>query len=239
MTLHYTTGHGIAYLDKDTPLKQLADVTQAVAQSLDDAMSRAGYTPPDATTFTALNTKVNDNTTRLGSLESSRTADEARLAALELLPDVMVYRTAAHGVVTAGARTVLSWDVLDYQSGGVTAMWAAGVPTRLVCRQAGRYEARATITWPAAANRSAGLSVRKTTAAGVAGAYVYGASGDLSTRFYTEQTVIYEFALAVGDYVEFFGELDGGTATNLAPVAETVAGAGSRSMRAQLKWVRP
>lgn len=59
MTIQYTTNYGIAWADDQTALKDLGVVTQQVAASLDAAMGRAGYVPPDATTFAALNAKVN------------------------------------------------------------------------------------------------------------------------------------------------------------------------------------
>lgn len=58
MTIQHTTNYGIAYADEQTPLVQLAAVTQEVAESLDGAMGRAGYTPPDATSFAALAARV-------------------------------------------------------------------------------------------------------------------------------------------------------------------------------------
>jgi hypothetical protein len=53
MTIQYTTNYHVAYADAQTALLDLATVTQQVAQSLDDAMGRAGYTPPDASSFAA------------------------------------------------------------------------------------------------------------------------------------------------------------------------------------------
>jgi hypothetical protein len=53
MTMHQTTNYGIAYADADTPLGDYPAVTQAVAAALDTAMGRAGYTPPDASSFAA------------------------------------------------------------------------------------------------------------------------------------------------------------------------------------------
>lgn len=56
--MQYTPNFHLAYLDASTPLVQLADASQQVAQSLDAAMGRAGYVPPDTTTFAALAARV-------------------------------------------------------------------------------------------------------------------------------------------------------------------------------------
>lgn len=54
MTIQHTPNYGIAYLDESTPLRELAEATRQTAVSLDAAMGRAGYTPPDASSFAAL-----------------------------------------------------------------------------------------------------------------------------------------------------------------------------------------
>jgi len=54
VTIQYTPNYHIAYADDQTALKDLGLVTQQVAASLDAAMGKAGYTPPDATTFADL-----------------------------------------------------------------------------------------------------------------------------------------------------------------------------------------
>lgn len=58
MTLLYTPNYHIGYLAPSTPLVELATATQQNAESLDAAMGRAGYTPPDASTFAALAARV-------------------------------------------------------------------------------------------------------------------------------------------------------------------------------------
>lgn len=58
MTIQHTTNFGIAYADSSTALTDLGTVTQQIANSLDAAMGRAGYTPPDSTSFAALSARV-------------------------------------------------------------------------------------------------------------------------------------------------------------------------------------
>jgi hypothetical protein len=100
VTLHYTTNYGIAYLGTETPLKDLATSTQQAAESLDAAMGRAGYVPPDATTFAALNAKVNTDSGRIGTLETAKTTDEGRITVLE------GYAPTAPAAPTLGASFV-------------------------------------------------------------------------------------------------------------------------------------
>lgn len=58
MGIQYTTNFGVAYMDDLTPLTDLDTVTQQVAQNLDSAMGRAGYSPPDSSTFASLVARV-------------------------------------------------------------------------------------------------------------------------------------------------------------------------------------
>lgn len=73
MTIHYTTNYHIAYADTDTAAVDLATVSQSVAASLDAAMGRAGYSPPDATTFAA----------EVAARQNADTALSTRVTALE------------------------------------------------------------------------------------------------------------------------------------------------------------
>lgn len=166
-------------------------------------------------------------------------AVSGRVSVLEGRPMVVVYRTAAAGTAPAvsyagGTTTPTPFDTVDYASPApARPMWAAANPTRLVAPIAGVYRAAATITWPNVASRYAGVRLRKTTAAGVAGSWVRGASGGLVAAFYTEQTNEARFVLAAGDYIEVGGEVDGsgGALTPQITAAE-------RTVRASLTWER-
>jgi hypothetical protein len=74
--IHYTAGYGVAYADADTALTDIASVTQQAAQTVSDALARGGIAPPNAADLAAA-------VVRVSSLETSRTADENRLTALE------------------------------------------------------------------------------------------------------------------------------------------------------------
>ena len=74
MTIHYTTNFGVAYADDQTALVDLAAVTQAIAVNLDAAMGRAGYTPPDSSSFAALSATVTANGSRLTTVENKLAA---------------------------------------------------------------------------------------------------------------------------------------------------------------------
>lgn len=91
MTIQHTANYGIAYMDKSTPLTQLDQVTQQIAESLDAAMGKAGYVPPDATTFAALAAQV--------------TALQARLDGAAWVDD---YSSAAQVNFTSTEQTLIS-----------------------------------------------------------------------------------------------------------------------------------
>lgn len=57
MGILYTTNYHVPYMDPATPFADVQVVTQQLAQLLDAAMGKAGYTPPDATTFADLSAR--------------------------------------------------------------------------------------------------------------------------------------------------------------------------------------
>jgi hypothetical protein len=100
MGIQYTTNYGIAYLDDLTPLTDLDTVTQQVALSLDGAMGRAGYTPPDATTFAALAARVT-------ALEAKKQVRDAGRAAANFANVAVVTGTVTFATAISPAPTVL------------------------------------------------------------------------------------------------------------------------------------
>lgn len=54
MTILHTANYNLPYCDAQTALADLADVTQEMAEAIDEQLGLFGYTPPDATTFAAL-----------------------------------------------------------------------------------------------------------------------------------------------------------------------------------------
>jgi hypothetical protein len=53
MTILHTTNYGIAYIDAQTPLSQLADASQQAAQTIDTALGHGGVAPFDVTSLAA------------------------------------------------------------------------------------------------------------------------------------------------------------------------------------------
>lgn len=58
MGIQYTENYQIPFMDDATSLNELDTLTRDLAYKLDAAMGKAGYVPPDATTFAALSSKV-------------------------------------------------------------------------------------------------------------------------------------------------------------------------------------
>lgn len=71
MPIQYTPNYRMPYLDDLTPLRQLADTSRQIAEGFDAAMGRAGYSPPDATTFATLNARVSAMQTVQGEVVCS------------------------------------------------------------------------------------------------------------------------------------------------------------------------
>lgn len=80
MTTHTTPNYGIAYVDADTALVDLATASQQAAQTIDAALGRGGIAPVDATSLATEAATRRDADTALDgratSLEASRTAVE-------------------------------------------------------------------------------------------------------------------------------------------------------------------
>lgn len=108
MAVQYTTNYHIAYMDDQTALTDLDVVTQAIATSLDDAMGRAGYTPPDATSFAAEVAARVALAGRVTTLEAdTRAGDTIAYAAVPAAANSVVYTTGAAGTeARAGDATL-------------------------------------------------------------------------------------------------------------------------------------
>jgi hypothetical protein len=87
MGIQYTASYGVAYMDGSTPLADLDDVTRQVAESLDAAMGRAGYSPPDATTFAALVARMVTAEAKLATLEADTGWQNITMGASGFTPD--------------------------------------------------------------------------------------------------------------------------------------------------------
>jgi hypothetical protein len=99
VTIHTTTNYGIAYVDTDTALVDLAAATQQAAATIDAALGRGGIAPPDATTQAQLAARV--------------TAVEGRAAKLELDPVVLQDAPNAQSVTASASATVHPNRVID------------------------------------------------------------------------------------------------------------------------------
>jgi hypothetical protein len=95
VAIQHTTNYGVAYIDAQTSLDQLAAASLEVAQSLDAAMGRAGYSPPDASTFASA-------VARIGTLEGWRTTTDPKLA---YSPQTVTWNTAQFDQSTTAPYT--------------------------------------------------------------------------------------------------------------------------------------
>lgn len=126
MGVQYTPNFHIAYLDAATPLADLDTVTQQVATSLDAAMGRAGYTPPDSSSFAA----------EVTARQNADTALAGRVTTLEQAPT----RTApvALGMNAPWTNYASDWTPLRVWTEGRTGFLTGAVkPTSAVA--AGDY----------------------------------------------------------------------------------------------------
>lgn len=115
MTILHTTNYGVAYIDGVTPLSQLAQVSQEVAQTVDAALGRGGVAPVDATSLAA----------EAATRKSADDALAARAAKLEAVrASCRRYSTAATAM-PAGATTAVPMTSTDWTRGaGITASGA-------------------------------------------------------------------------------------------------------------------
>lgn len=113
MGIAYTTNFHVPYMDPSTPFADVQLVTQQLAQLLDAAMGRAGYTPPDATSFAA----------EVTARQAGDAALSGRVTSLEQAPS----RTApvALGLNSPWLNFGSGWAPLRYWSEGRTG-FAAG-----------------------------------------------------------------------------------------------------------------
>lgn len=138
MTIQYTANYHLAYADAQSALSDLSTVTQQVATSLDAAMGRAGYTPPDATSFAA----------EVSARQSADTALSTRVTTLEGLPLAFLRLATAPAVDIAAGNALVPFDTadLDTATGWVKTRTGAGATsdTRWTCPagQGGVYQAQ-------------------------------------------------------------------------------------------------
>lgn len=101
MGIQYTPNYHIAFMDDQTTIDQLDEVTYQVATSLDSAMGRAGYTPPDATTFAALVAKVTALETNAANAKRQRQWLFPRVGTDNQALTAGVMTSIANGTITA------------------------------------------------------------------------------------------------------------------------------------------
>lgn len=206
MAIQYTTNYHLAYSDDQTALVDLATVTQQVAASLDAAMGRAGYTPPDATTFAAL-------TARVTAVEGRVTAVEGDVATLKNRPVA-----ALSGVNTSAPQPVHgSWQnipltVTDLDTRGDQAFMGG-----FICKQAGIYQAQGMVGFASNTVGRRGCRIVLTPSAGgtVTNATWQQFHSAYSGTFMGGSPLVY-MRLAVGDRVSVEGTHEAGTGVTLA-----------------------
>jgi len=124
MTIHYTPNYGLAYLDADTALVDLAAASQTLAERADAALTAGGVAPPGAADLVALSGRVT-------TLEQRRPRVSVKTGTF----------SPASGTLTPVAfasRSTLS----------TASMWTASPnPTRLVAPTTGEYDLSVAVPW--------------------------------------------------------------------------------------------
>lgn len=132
MTILHTPNYGVAYIDGVTPLDQLANVSQQVAQTVDAALGRGGIAPPDATTQAQL-------AARTTTLETNQAALVTNPPRAVLAPHPTTGQTLGNN-----AYTTLNWQSAPVLSG---MLWSTAQPSRLIVQTAGLYLLTGCASW--------------------------------------------------------------------------------------------
>lgn len=116
MTIHTTTNYGIAYVDTDTALVDLAAASLQAATTIDAALGRGGIAPPDATTQAQL-------AARATALEGRATALETKLPGVSATAAVVSAPLAAGWAAGAALtyrvyRSVVHWSFIGTRASG-------------------------------------------------------------------------------------------------------------------------
>lgn len=121
MTLHQTANYGITYCDTDTYLGDLADVSKAVADTLDAALLRGGIAPPGASDLASLQARVAALEGRATALETA-TADSGWVS-VTIASGQAKQGTAAPQVRKIGKMCYMRWGWTSAPAGGTA--WVA------------------------------------------------------------------------------------------------------------------
>jgi hypothetical protein len=131
------------------------------------------------------------------------------------IPGARVEGKAAVSIPSSGSSTVLSYDTIDFNVGGV---YDSAKPTKMTAPIAGRYLITASARWDSnpAGRRVIALNVNYP-ATGWKQIARSSVSADWATTaaFYPEQTAQTVYKLNAGDYVEVWVAQDSGSALNL------------------------
>lgn len=109
MTTLTTPVYGIAYVDGDSALPDLAAATQAAAQTTEAALLRGGVVPPAAADLNAV-------TARVVTLENARTTNEGRISALET-------KTTRTPQSLALSSSFAAYGIAPFTEGSGLTMW--------------------------------------------------------------------------------------------------------------------
>lgn len=114
------------------------------------------------------------------------------------LPRARVYRNAGL-VIATGTDTLITWDVLDYDTDG---MWDAANPTRLYCRTAGLFGVNGWCQWPAVGAGGVLRQMRLRVNGGAKFDSPITYTRDPGDASPVTNTVSISFPLVAGDYLE-------------------------------------
>jgi hypothetical protein len=108
VTVHYTTNYSLAYADVDTPLVDLASISQSLATSVDTALTAGGVTPPNASDLVVV---------------------AGRVTTLEQKARAQLYQVTAQTGLAAGWQQItLTGETIDNQNGHAVAATGYTVP---------------------------------------------------------------------------------------------------------------
>ena len=139
---------------------------------------------------------------------------DARIDVVEARPACRVTRAAVQSIPNA-ADTALIWDTVRHDEAGAAALWAAGQPTRLTCKEAGLYTIRGNQLWVPNASGFRWLYIFLN---GIPGGATNQIARMAQAGNATENALAVEtsWPMIVGDYVELVVQQTSGVALNIS-----------------------
>ncbi len=218
MTIHYTANYGLAFIDVDTALADLAAASAEMAAAADAALTRGGIATPEVAALQdEITLRKNGDAALAGRLDKV----EPRVTALETAgnrPHCMAVQTAAQGIAHNTWTTLaLGGETLDTNN----MHDPATNNSRVTIPFAGTYRVSGLVPFAAAAAVSRhGARVRVNGAVLPQGPALVSAPANLD---YTVHTAPMLLQLAAADYVELQALQQSGGSLNTLVTTEARA----------------